>query len=183
MINILLWVSLISGGILVLLLLLSLLGGLELDVDIDTDGGETDSSGGGIGLLKGALTFVSVSSWVMRMIVAANGSIFVAIAIAAFAGGAAFWLLNKMFVLLLSNQENVNWKMTDAMYANGEVYLRVPATGTTGIVNVEIRGAIRELKAKSAKGIEIPTGTPVTIIDVDGDYAIVEPTLNLKQPI
>lgn len=163
-----------------LLMLLSLIGGMDLDVDVDLDGGETDSTAGGLGVVKGALTFIAVSTWVMRMMMATTeGNLGMALVVALISGAFAFWLLNKLFVLLLSNQENVNFKINDAMHASGEVYLSVPASGGSGIINVEVKGAIRELKAKSAASVEIPTGTPITIVDIDGDFALVEKKYNL----
>jgi len=181
MIEVLLWVSLISGGILVLLMIVSLVGGLDLDVDVDLDGGgDADSSAGGIGLVKGALTFISVSTWVMKMMMtSSNGNVGIALIVALISGALAFWILNKLFVTLLSNEENVNFNINDALHANGEVYLRVPESGGSGIVNVEVKGAIRELKAKSAASIEIPTGTPIVIVDIDGEFALVEKKYNL----
>jgi|GEM_PF-6742891 len=47
MLDILLYILLISGGILTLPLLLSLFAGLDLDMDFDV------SDGGGVGIIKG----------------------------------------------------------------------------------------------------------------------------------
>jgi len=55
--EILTYISIFSGGILILLLFLSILGGLDLDFDFPDGDGEVDSSGG-IGIVKGGLTFI-----------------------------------------------------------------------------------------------------------------------------
>ena len=94
MIEILFWVSIISGGILVLLLLLSILGGLEIDIDADFGDADSDSSSGGMGLIKGVLTFVSVSAWMIRVMMIGNQQKWIAIAIGLISGLTAYFILS-----------------------------------------------------------------------------------------
>jgi len=49
MITLLTWISIFAGGLLILLFLLSLLGGFDLDVDIGST--EVDADAGGLGLI------------------------------------------------------------------------------------------------------------------------------------
>ena len=72
MITTLTWVSIITGGILILLMLISLISGLDLDMDLDLEMGSTDieTDAGGIGVIKGLLVFVSVTSWVIKIFLA-----------------------------------------------------------------------------------------------------------------
>lgn len=166
------YISIIAGGLLILLMLLSLIGGLDLDLDIGDTDVETDA--GGLGLIKGALTFVSVTSWVMKTIIVTQESVWLAGAIGIIAGLVAVWLLSYFFRFLLQNQQNVNWEMSDAVYQEGKVYLRIPAGGS-GIVHVTVKGAVRELKAKTRGERDIPTGDTVLITDTEGEYVITEP--------
>lgn len=175
MITLLTWVSIFAGGLLVLLFLLSLLGGFDLDVDIGST--EVDADGGGLGLIKGFLTFISVASWVMKILLGSEQNPAIAAGIGIVSGLIAFWILSKLFDLLLKNEENVNWTMEDALFTQGEVYSRIPSSGV-GIVNVVINGVNRELKAKSDSEMEIPTGTTITVTSVDGEFAIVQKELN-----
>jgi len=171
MIDILTWVSIITGGLLILFMLLSLLGGLDLDFDIgDTD---VDADSGGLGLMKGFLTFVAVSAWVIRILLISNQSPVIATVIGLISGLLAYLLLHYLFRLLLRNEENVNWSVSDAMFQKGEVYLRIPAKGN-GLVHIDINGVLRELKDKSADHNDILTGTSVVVVDIDEDYAIVQ---------
>ncbi len=170
MITILTWTSIIAGGILVLLLLLSILGGLDMDIDIGGD--DADTSEGGLGIIKGLLTFVSVGAWMMRILLIGDQHPGLALAIGVVAGLVALFLLNYLLRVLLSNEENVNWEMDDALFQTGEVYLKVPAKDGSGIVNVDVKGASRELKARSRNG-ELPTGTSIRVVDIDGEYVIV----------
>ena len=173
MISILPWVSIIAGGILVLLLLLSLLGGLDIDVDIENGGGDTDTSAGGIGLMKGILTFISVSSWVMKVLMVGQQGKTLSITIGVLSGIMAFALLNYLLKALMKNDENVNWKMSEALFQRGTTYLKIPAGGE-GIIQVDIRGASREIKAKSKSGKEIKTGETIIVVNTIKEFAIVE---------
>jgi len=170
MIATLTWISLITGGLLVLLLLLSILGGLDLDIDVGST--DVDSGGGGLGIVKGLLTFLSVGSWVAKIMMTGEDQPFIAAAVGTVAGLAAFALLHWMLKALMRNEANVNWEMSDALFQEGTTYLKIPAKGT-GIVRVNINGSMRELQAKST-GPEIPTGTAIRVVDTEGKYAVVE---------
>jgi len=172
MIYILTWVAIITGGLLILLMLLSLIGGLELDVEIGSTDVETDA--GGIGLIKGFLTFLSIGSWVMKVTIVTSDSPIIALFVGLVSGVLAFFVLNYLFKLLLKNESNVNWNMDDALFQVGEVYLKIPAKKGNGIITVDINGTPRELKAKAEKNKEIPTGAKIMVVRIEGEYALVE---------
>ncbi len=173
MIDLLTYISLITGGLLVLLLLLSLLGGLELDFDLGGTELETDG-GGGLGIVKSVLTFFSVGAWVVRLILATSDNPALAFTIGIISGFVAVFFLSFLFKILLKQESNVNWKPMDAMYKNAEVYLKIPKKGE-GIIKVEINGVYRELKARSKYGKDIATGAKVIIEDIDNGFALVNP--------
>jgi membrane-bound ClpP family serine protease len=75
---------------------------------------------------------------------------------------------------LMKNDENVNWESGDALLQTGEVYLKIPAENGNGIVNVTIKGASREMKAKSYDNREIKTGAKIRVVEVDGEFALVK---------
>lgn len=173
MVTTLTYISILAGGILILLLLISLIGGLDLDIDIG--GTDVDSDAGGLGVVKGFLTFISVSSWVVKILLTAEKGIEMAIGIGIFCGILAILLLRYLLKTLMRNEENVNWEMEDALFNEGTVYLRIPEGNESGIVNVQVNGVTRELKAKSSKKNHIKTGAAIRVIGVDGDFLIVEP--------
>jgi len=180
MIEILTWITVISGGLLITLMVLSLLGGLDLDIDIDL-GGDTDvdagggtDAGGGLGVLKSVLTFISIGSWVFKVVLLSNMNPILAVVISAASGAMAVFILSFLLSLLLRNQSNVNWSPEDALFKEGKVYLRISdKSNSGGIVQVTLNGAVRELKAKSDGG-EIATGEMVYIRDYVDGYVIVE---------
>jgi len=70
----------------VLLLLLSLLGGLDLDIDTDFSSESDTDSGGGLGVIKGILTFVSVASWAMKIFLLSEQTTVLAITLGVLCG-------------------------------------------------------------------------------------------------
>ena len=175
MLTVLLYTSLISGGILVLLLSLSFISGLDLDLDIDI--GDSDIDAGGMGILKGVLTFFSIGSYVVRAVLMTDSNPVLAFSVGAVAGAIAVFLLSMMLKWLLKQQSNVNWSLDDSLYQKGKVYLKIPKSGT-GIIQVNINGANREIKAKSVDNKEIPTGTQVLVESIEGNLAIVTTKLD-----
>lgn len=175
MVEILFWISIISGGILVLLLLLSIMGGMELDIDVDFGDGDADTSSGGIGVVKGVLTFISVSTWMIRVMMIGNQQKWIAIVIGLICGLIAYFILSYILRLLLRNESNVNWSINDALFQKGKVYLKIPAQGE-GIVYIDVKGVKREFKARSNDSKDIITGASVTVLDIQDEYVIVEST-------
>ena len=163
------YISLIAGGLLVALLLLSLIGGLELDFDFDAP---VDADAGGIGILKGGLTFISIGSWVIKLVLVSSANPTLAFTAGIIAGLVAVLVMAAFLRLLLKQQEVTNWNPSDALFKTGKVYLRIPASGT-GIIHIIINGAQRELKARSKDGELIATGASILVEDVEGGIAIV----------
>lgn len=165
MLTILLYISLISGGILVLMLLLSLLGGLDLDIDF----GDAD---GGAGIVKGTLIFFSVGSYIVRGFLMADKNPLLSLAAGILAGTISVVILIYLFKWIMSKEENVNWSVQDCLYEKGKVYLKIPSEGT-GLIHVLINGVNREFKAKTSDKADIPTGTLIMVEKLDGELAVV----------
>ncbi|MEM9549154.1 MAG: hypothetical protein AAGA77_24415 [Bacteroidota bacterium] len=168
MLTVLLYISLISGGILVLLLSLSFISGLDLDIDF----GDTDIDAGGMGIVKGILTFFSIGAYVVRSVLMTDSNPVVAFTVGAVAGAIAVFLLSMMIRWLLKQQSNVNWKLEDSLYQKAKVYLKIPKAGS-GIIQVNVNGVNREIKAKSSDKKDIPTGALVMVEKIEGNFAIV----------
>lgn len=166
MLDILLYVSMACGGILFLSLLLSLFAGLDLDLDVDVD------DGGGLGLFKGGLTFISFSSFVVRAVLISSDNPVLAMTAGLLVGAVAVFLLSAFFKWLLRNQEEVNYKLSDAVYKRGVVYLKI-ARNSTGIVRVNIGGVEREMKAATNDKKDIPTGQEIMVEKVENDIVYV----------
>jgi len=176
LIEILTWTAGISGGMLILLLLLSILGGLDLDIDIghgDIGGGSDTGHGGDLGLLKAGLAFLAIGAWVFRIILMAEKHPFLACFAGLASGAAAVYLLKMMLRFLLNNDVDANWSPDESLLQEAKVYLRIPAEDGTGLIHVDIKGATRELKAVSADQTPIATGERVVIQDIKDEVASV----------
>lgn len=163
MIEILNYIAFFTGGLLVILLLLSLLGGLDLDLDADA---------GGLGVVKAVLTFISIGTWTTKAFLVTQENPAISILVGVAAGAVAVFLVSRFLRFLLSQQSNVNWTPTDALAEQAKVYLPIPASGE-GVVTVRIRGTQREIKARSAAGTRLSTGTVVVVEDVEDGVLIV----------
>ena len=172
MLDILFWVSIFSGGMLILMLVLSLIGGLDFDFDVDGSDTSIDD-GGGLGILKGGLTFLAVASWVFRTLLVYNQPKPVSLIAGIITGAIAVYLMAKLLKILLRQQEDNSWTIQDTVGSDAKVYLRIPSSEGNGIIQVNVSGSIRDIKAKT-RGNEIPTGSSVKIIDVENEYVIVE---------
>lgn len=162
------YLSLICGGLLVLILALGIVGGLDFDVELDLDSEAGTEAGGGVGLVKGGLAFLSVGAWTVKLLLVASANPVVAVVSGVAAGAVAVYLMAGAVNWMLRQEENVNWTARDALFQPGQVYLRIPATGE-GIVKVNVRGGMRELKARSTDGADIPTGAAITVDDLAPD--------------
>ena len=172
--DILFWVSVFTGGLMFVMLLLSVIGGLDFDLDLDVGGDTETEGGGGLGVLKSILTFVSVSSWVMRIMLIYEQSSTVSITVGVVVGVVIVYLLSKLLVFLMSQTEFNSYDIEDSIERTGKVYLKLPVDGH-GIVQVVINDGVKDFKGKSYNNKEIPTGTEVIIVDVLDNYVIVEP--------
>ncbi|WP_235296158.1 hypothetical protein [Portibacter marinus] len=159
------YISIISGGLLFILLLLSILGGMDLDLDLGVD---TEVDAGGLGIVKSGLTFIAIGSYTAKLLLGASTNPILTILLSLISGVAAVFILSYFLRLLLSLQSNVNWDYHQAEGKNAEVYLRIPEEGT-GLIKVNINGVNRELKAKASE--EIATGSEVLILQVDQEVA------------
>jgi membrane protein implicated in regulation of membrane protease activity len=166
------WLAIGGGGLLLIMLLLSLLGGLDLDFDVDI-GGDTDvDTDAGFGVLKSFLTFISIGSWSIKVALISKVNLALAITVGIAAGLVAVFFLSWILRLLLRNQEEVNWHPEEAVGNSGTVYSRIPKGGK-GIVKVEVRGAFREVKAKSDADKVIPSGAEVYISGCEDGVLVV----------
>ena len=168
MVDILLNIALGGAIILAILLGLSTLAGLDFDLDL----GSPEVDTGGVGWVKGILAFVTAGSFGAAYALERSFSTPVVVIIGLVAGFTLTWLMSWMLRFLLGQQENTNWEMDDTLATNGKVYLRIPPDGN-GIVRVSVRGASRELKARSFDQKELPTGTDIRVVAVEGEFALV----------
>lgn len=167
MIELLTYISIISGTLLTIMLLLSIFTGIDTEFEID--GLDSD-----FGIVKSILSFLAIGGLTARMLLADGWSMFGALASSVISGAIAVFILALLFRELPKNQANVNWSMDEAIGKTGKVYLHIPPQGS-GLVMINLKGIDRELIAYSNVDVEIPTGHEIIVVDAAESHVIVKP--------
>ncbi len=148
------------GAILSVLLALSLVGG-ELDADLDV---ETESL-----TLKGLLTFLAFFGFGGFATVSSGGPLWLALVVGFGAGYVAVSLLTLVLAWVYGLGEEGNRPVHQALYAEGRVYLAIPAAGQgSGRISLPLGTRVVELEAVSQEAEGIPTGSAARVVEILG---------------
>lgn len=180
---ILFWTSVLSAGVLVVMMLLSFTFHefdfhLDSHFDFDHDAAGADHSDSGhsnsLGLIKTSLIFTAIMSWVARVMLIEEVEWWITIPISAVAGIVGVFVFGKFFLFLLRQQEDVSWTYANAIGQVGEVYLTIPEGGE-GLIHVNINGSLRTVDAVAYEG-SVTTGKKVAVLGVnEQNHLIVTP--------
>lgn len=89
------------------------------------------------------------------------------------AGLVAAFATQRLFLSVLKLQSSGSLSLSDAIGAEGTVYLTVdPASG--GKVQVTVANRLREFEARSANGEKLETGASVRVVSVSSGALVVE---------
>lgn len=173
--NILFWTGTLAGGLLVLLLLLSIFSSMDIGGDVDGHGAEGTVDQAPLGILKTVLTFLSVGAFTARAILLNTSWSWTFVIISALiAGFVAVVLLSWFFRWLLRNQEQGNWYMWQTEGKMGTVYVPIPQHGK-GRIKIQIDDINREVAARSRDGEAMATHDKVLVVEAKEDFVIVVP--------
>ncbi len=89
------------------------------------------------------------------------------------AGSISVWVIGKLFQFAIGLQSSGTLKTADAVGSSGTVYLTIPKAGM-GRVSLNFRNRLREFDATEKDGIEVPTGSPVRVVQVNAKVLVVE---------
>lgn len=89
------------------------------------------------------------------------------------AGIVSVWVIGKIFQGAVGLQSSGTLKTADAVGSTGTVYLTIPEKGI-GRVSLNFRNRLREFDASEKNGTELPTGTPVRVVQVKANLLVVE---------
>ncbi|MCP4689591.1 MAG: hypothetical protein GY859_16175 [Desulfobacterales bacterium] len=89
------------------------------------------------------------------------------------AGMGSVWVIGKMFLFVNKLQSSGTISIDSAVGARGKVYMTIPKEGV-GRVLINISDRLREYDAATNEEDDIPTGTPIRVIWIDGDVLVVE---------
>ena len=171
--------SALVGGVLFLLwFALMMIGGVAADVFEGLLGLEGVGDLGADASFK-ALTFQGLMAFLMFFGLAglytmkATDTSTIAIGVGGAAGFASMWGTGKLFQLFITLQSDGTVEISEAVGANGAVYLRIPHDGA-GQVQVNFGGSLRTMNAKSHDDAEIGNGEFIEVVDIMGDVLIVK---------
>ena len=166
------WSAVVGGGLLVLQLLLTLLGGdSEVDGEVDADVGAD-----GVGLsFRTAVAFLTFFGLAGMMGLNAGLAPWLTLLLAVLAGGVAFWVVGLAMYQISRLRSSGNVDIANAVGVEGKVYLRIPAErGGEGRVTIPIQGRTMQFKALT-RGPALETGALCRVLAVHaGDTLEVE---------
>jgi len=169
----------IVGGFFVLVrLIMQFVGAgvdVDADVDLDIDGQHADSDVGFKLLSMHSLTsFLMMFGLVGLALYRQSGVGFMtSIVGASLAGLISVWVIGRLFGLFSGLQSSGTLATALAVGSTGTVYLKIPAGGT-GRVTINFQNRLREFDAVAKGDGELPTGTPVRVVQVNANILVVE---------
>ena len=171
----------IIGGFFVLVkLVLQFLGGHAdtgsgMDTDFASDGGHVDPDlGFRLLSMHGLSAFFMMFGLVgLAFYRQSQVGVFISIVGAVTAGMVSVLVIGKIFQLASKMQSSGTLKTEDAVGCTGTVYMRIPEGGT-GRVSLNFKNRLREFDAKEENGLELPTGTPVRVVQVSASILVVK---------
>ena len=170
--------AIIGGFFVVLKLILQFAGGdahTASGIDSDIDTGHIDSDiGFRLLSMHGLSAFFMMFGLVgLAMYRQSQAGVIISIIGAMIAGLLSVWVIGKLFQSAVRLQSSGTLKTADAVGSTGTVYLTIPENGT-GRVSLNFRNRLREFDAIEQNGIEVPTGTPIRVLQVNANILVVE---------
>ena len=165
-----LWCAIVGGIVLLFQLVAGFVG---LEYGHAHDGHFGDSGGEGLNLLSVRSIAAGIAFFgIAGLAAAAFGPVLSAVA-AVGAGTAAMVSVAALIRAFGRLERDATVSLVSAVGTTGSVYLSIPARREgAGKVHVTVQGRLVECRAVTDEG-DLPTGTPVLVVDVDGTDTVV----------
>ena len=161
------------GGVLLVLRLLLLVIGFGADGDgLDLHHADSDV---GFKLLsiQGITAFLTMFGLVGFAVMRGTAlGATIAVIAAILAGIGSAWIIGRVFVAMLRLQSSGSVGLEQTVGCTGTVYANISKQG--GSVQITVAQRLREFDAISVNGDDLPTGTPVRVVKVQGHGVVVE---------
>ena len=176
------WITaLISSGIFIVLLILTLIGG-----DADDMGGDVDAEvdgDAGIGFqflsLKNLMGFFTIFGWSGIACIENGVSISLTVIVSIFCGVIMRTAMAALFYYLAKLQSSGTLKLKNALHQIGEIYLTVGAgRSSIGKVSINVQGTLRELEALTDEKSDLVQGNVVKVKEVTDNGILIVQLLN-----
>jgi len=176
-------IATVSSVLFVIQFVFSLIGA-DIDSDVDI-GVEADVEDTGYSLdddfsifsARSIISFFTFFGWTGILTLNAGGSTMTALIAATIAGSSAMLLVAYLMWQFARLTQEGNVDINTALFNTGEVYLTIPPNNEgQGKVHITIQGSLRELDAITEKGVPIPTGSFIRVVEViKNNLLVVEP--------
>ena len=165
--------AIVGGGLLLLQMAMSLLGGdhdgdvgADTDVGHDFSAGDAEHGGGGLGFsFRAVVAFLAFFGIGGMACVQAGFGALPTLGVALLSGGTAFVLIGVALKQFNRLRGSGNVDIANALGAEGKIYLTVPAGGGEGAVTIAIQGRTMQFKAIT-KGRELKTGALCRVVAI-----------------
>lgn len=168
-----------GGGIFFVRLVMQLVTGLD-DMDTELDAGHGDMEHAEADASFKILSLQGLTSFFMMfglvgfsLLRGSHSTEAIALLGASAAGFGTVWIIGRIFRVFRGFQSSGTLDNKSALGEKGTVYLTIPAGGT-GKIHLIVNGRLREYSAVSRDSEDIKTGSPVRVIQVDGNILVVE---------
>jgi membrane protein implicated in regulation of membrane protease activity len=171
--------AIVGGFFVVVRLIMQYVGAVDdfdtTDIDGEIDADHADSDVGFKLLSMHSMTsFLMMFGLVGLALYRQSGvGFFLSIVGATLAGMVSVYIIGRLFALFASMQSSGTLSTTKAVGSTGTVYLTIPADGT-GRVTINFNNHLREFDATAKSGTELPTGTPIKVVQVNANILVVE---------
>ena len=176
------WVTaLISSGIFIVLIILTILGGDADDMGGDVDAEVDGDSGIGFQFLsfKNLMGFFTIFGWTGIACLDNGLTTSVTVIISVICGLFMMTAMAALFYYLAKLQSSGTLKLKNALNQVGEVYLTIGSKRSSiGKVSINVQGTLRELEALTDENNDLVQGNVVQVKEVTDNGILIVQLLN-----
>lgn len=176
------WITAIVGSIvLLILMILTFVGGDVEDVSGDIDADIDGDSGIGFQFLsfKNLMGFFTIFGWSGISCIENGLSTGLTILISVVCGLTMMFAMASLFYYLSKLQSSGTLKLKNALNQIGEVYLTIGANRSSiGKVSINVQGTLRELEALTDENVDLKQGNVVEVNQVTDNGILIVKLLN-----
>ncbi len=176
------WVTaLISSGIFIVLIVLTILGGDADDMGGDVDAEVDGDSGIGFQFLsfKNLMGFFTIFGWTGIACLDNGLTTSVTVMISVICGLLMMTAMAALFYYLAKLQSSGTLKLKNALNQVGEVYLTIGSKRSSiGKVSINVQGTLRELEALTDENNDLVQGNVVQVKEVTDNGILIVQLLN-----
>lgn len=149
------------------------------DISFDTDIGDgspvSDLGSMHFFTMQGIVAFFCIFGWTSIIILHGGGSGTASVLVGLVFGFIAMFTVAKVMQVSAKMTQSGTLDMRNTLGETGRVYLTVPPKGGgTGKVNITVQGRFMEFDALNSSDTAIQTGENIRVIDIEGNYLVIE---------